>query len=88
MTRSLSELAAESLLVQDACNMGGVSYGFRAAMRDLGEHGLDTRERNRHPITVAWASKIADLAGIAHDPETWNGLEDRIKALIDGGGND
>lgn len=32
-------------------------------MTDLGEHTKGTDERNRHPVAVLWADKIAHLTG-------------------------
>lgn len=63
MPRTLKELAKEALDVQDACNLSGVAHGFARAMGDLGEHTKGTDERNRHPVAVLWADKIANLTG-------------------------
>jgi hypothetical protein len=63
MTRSLQELAREALAVQDACNLCAVALGFGRALVDLGEHTHGTDERNRHPIAIVWADKIAHLTG-------------------------
>lgn len=64
MARTLKELAKEALAVQDACNLSGVAHGFARAMVDLGEHTNGTAERNRHPVAVLWAEKIAHLSGL------------------------
>lgn len=63
MARTLRELAQEALDVQDACNLSGVVHGFSRAMHDLCEHVHGTDARNRHPICVLWADKIAHLTG-------------------------
>lgn len=63
MPRTLKELAKEALDVQDACNLSGVAHGFARAMTDLGEHTRGTDERNKHPVAVLWADKIAHLTG-------------------------
>lgn len=63
MARTLKELAKEVLAVQDACNLSGVALSFGRAMVDLGEHTNGTDERNKHPISVLWADKIAHLTG-------------------------
>lgn len=62
-TRSLQELAAECLQVQDACNLSGVVHGWSRSIRRLrevlGNPGTD--ELNKHPINVLWADKVAHL---------------------------
>jgi len=63
MPRTLKELAKEALDVQDACNLSGVAHGFARAMTDLGEHTNGTDARNKHPVAVLWADKIAHLTG-------------------------
>ena len=59
---------ADAVTVQDACNLSGVVLSFaeiiprlNAEMRRLGR---GTEWRNRHPICVLFAAKIADLAGV------------------------
>lgn len=64
MSKTLKELAAEALAVQDACNLCGVAQSFARAMRDLGDHTKGTDERNQHPITRVWLDKLNQLAGI------------------------
>lgn len=64
MDRTLPELAREALLVQDACNIGGVARSFAQAMADLHLHVQNTADRNRHPITIVWIDKLMSLAGI------------------------
>jgi hypothetical protein len=63
MPRTLKQLAQEALDVQNACNLSGVVHGFARAMGDLMEHTKSTDERNRHPIAVLWADKVAHLTG-------------------------
>ena len=66
--KSLKELAKDALNVQNACNLSGVVHGFSRAMEALyitcpGLRSEDTEKRNRHPIAVLWASKVASLTG-------------------------
>ncbi len=64
------ELARDALAVQDACNLSGVAHGFARAMSALCALDLDTDARNRHPIAIVWADKIAHLTGtqtLGHD---------------------
>lgn len=63
MSKTLKQLAQEALDVQNACNLSGVAQAFARAMIDLGEHTKGTDERNRHPVAVLWADKIAHLTG-------------------------
>lgn len=65
MTKSLKDLAAEALAVQDACNLSGVVHGFSRAISNLRETlpNAGTDEINHHPICLLWADKIASLTG-------------------------
>jgi hypothetical protein len=67
-TRTLADLAAEALRVQDACNLSGVVHSFarsltrlRAILEERGKGGTDAV--NRHPICWLWSDKIASLTG-------------------------
>lgn len=64
MSKTLKELAQESLDCQDACNLCGLAQAFARAMRDLGDHTNGTDARNQHPITRVWLDKMNSLAGI------------------------
>lgn len=83
--RTERELAQEAWDVQDACNMGGVSAAFARAVRDLNqiarERGKGTDWVNAHPVTKAWASKIASLSEMHADPH--EGLQ-AVLALKEG----
>ena len=59
----LRRWASEAILVQDACNLSGVVHSFSRLMAFLCAIGLDTEARNRHPIAVLFASKVASLTG-------------------------
>lgn len=63
MTKTIKELAQDALDVQNACNLCGVAQSFARAMVDLGKYTNGTTERNRHPIAILWADKIANLTG-------------------------
>lgn len=62
-TRTLQQLAKESLDVQDACNLSGVVHGFSRSITRLREllPNAGTDDINTHPICVIWADKIAHL---------------------------
>lgn len=63
--KTLSQLAAEAILVQDACNSGGVAHLLRETLSTLSTHyGMGTDEKNRHPIVRIIIAKLADLAGM------------------------
>ena len=53
--------------VQNACNMSGVLIAFLEAVRDLRECGCSGDEINSHPITRAYADKVASLSGVQGD---------------------
>ena len=63
MSKTLKQLAQEALDVQNACNLCGVAQAFARVMIDLGEHTNGTVERNKHPVAILWADKIAHLTG-------------------------
>jgi hypothetical protein len=64
MSKTIKQLAQEALDVQNACNLCGVVQSFARAMIDLGEHVKGTDARNKHPISVLWADKVAQLVEI------------------------
>lgn len=70
--RTLKELAKEALDVQDACNLSGVVHAFSRAMTDLGQHVQGTEARNRHPVAILYASKIASLTGCEDSAPYWD----------------
>ena len=62
----LRKLASDAIAVQDACNLSGVVFSFAKAMQSLCDMGLDTAQRNEHPIAILFSSKIASLTGSEH----------------------
>jgi hypothetical protein len=52
-----------ALDVQDACNLSGVAFAFARFMQKLCDEGMDTDERNTHPIAQLWVDKMAHLTG-------------------------
>lgn len=66
--KSVQEMAAEALAVQNACNLSGVVHTFSQTMITLRkcleqEPDFSTDKLNTHPIAVLYASKIASLTG-------------------------
>lgn len=67
--RTMKQLVQEALDVQNACNMSGIVRSYAEALSDLREilekegSGFSTEKLNRHPVSVMWACKIADLSG-------------------------
>ncbi len=64
--RTVEQLAAEAIQIQDACNPLGLSKSYAKALeelRTLVPH-YGTREIANHPINRLWASKLHDLAGM------------------------
>jgi len=67
--KTLAQLAAAALAVQDACNLSGVVISWAnviANLRDVLETN-DTAAINHHPINILWAFKCADLTGQSVD---------------------
>src|SRR5262245_59053207 len=88
--RTIKELAAEALDVQDACNPLGVSLGFAKAMRELRnrlefeELPSDTESICQHSIHQMWASKIHDLARLGlSDAERFERAYDACRRLAE-----
>ena len=79
------KLAEEALAIQDACNLSGVVFAFKRAMQTLcelsHEEGKGTDWRNRHPVSVLFASKIASLTGADDMMKTCDAF-DACHALI------
>lgn len=65
--RTYKEAATEAVMVQDACNMGGVSISFRQAVQAVQRQahllGKGTHWVRRHPILVLFIDKMNDLCG-------------------------
>lgn len=61
---TLSQMAADAIQVQDACNLSGVVQSYARVMLELGNHTNGTDERNHHPIAILFASKVGHLTGI------------------------
>ena len=53
-----------AITIQDACNLSGVVHEFSRILSRMCDDGLDTDARNRHPISILFADKIASLAGV------------------------
>lgn len=65
MPKSMKQLAADALAVQDACNLVAVVNGFVDVLNELRttHHITATDELRNHPISQMWATKISDLTG-------------------------
>ena len=60
-TKTLAAWVDDAVAVQDACNLSGVVHAFSRFMSDCCENGLDTDQRNNHPVSRLFADKIASL---------------------------
>ena len=63
----MSNIYAEAITVQDACNLSGVVHSWAEAIDAIWEeekatHG-GTKFVNRHPVNILFASKVASLTG-------------------------
>lgn len=63
---SLQDLAKESILVQDACNLRAILRSFIAVIKQLEEAypGKGDDFIFTHPIAQVWADKIASRCGV------------------------
>lgn len=56
-----------AIIIQDACNLSGIVHTFSQVMHKIcneaNKNGYGTDWKNRHPISVLFASKIASLTG-------------------------
>lgn len=61
--RTLGQLAAEALVVQDACNLSGVVHSWSRSISRLRQllPYAGTDEINGHSINILFASKVASL---------------------------
>lgn len=63
MTHTIKHWAADAIgPVQDACNISGLAFALNECVADLVADGQGDDEINTHPICVAWADKLDDLA--------------------------
>ena len=75
-----------AIVVQDACNLSGVLKSFAEVMEKIcyEAHQLEvgTDWKNKHPISVLYASKIAALTGCGvgmNFIEAYNHCQERSK---------
>ena len=54
----------DAINVQNACNLSGVVHSFAEVLPRIRETVHNNPDIACHPITVLFASKISDLAGI------------------------
>lgn len=70
MLPTMSDLAREAVMIQDASNGLGLSKGYAEALQHLSDRlkadGLpnDTNAIQRHPVNRLWVSKLHDLASM------------------------
>lgn len=84
---TLTEAAQAALDVQDACNLSGVVRTWAEAMPAVFAVADSTGARNRHPISVCFASKAADLAGLAiFDLDVFGEAFHACQELVEQGG--
>ena len=59
----------DAIQVQDACNLSGVVHSMAEAMESVcgmaNRLGKGTTWKNRHPVIVLFAAKVAHLAGLS-----------------------
>lgn len=61
------DMAREALLAQDACNLSGIVFAMARACQEICEEAKlrdqDTAWKNRHPVMILYADKLAELTG-------------------------
>jgi hypothetical protein len=85
VTMTLQEAAQAAIDVQDACNLSGVLRMWNQAMGAVVEAVDSTGARNRHAIAVCFASKAADLAGLATDLDGFGEAFHACQELVEHG---
>lgn len=81
---TLQKHAKTALQIQDACNLSGVVHEFSRVMSFLCDRGLCTDDRNKHPIAVLFADKIAHLTGTQCFCQSNAAAYDAVYKLADG----
>jgi hypothetical protein len=61
--KTLQQAAKEAIMVQDACNLGGVSISFREAVQAVQQLRISTAGVRTHPIIKLFIDKMFDLCG-------------------------
>ena len=87
ITTTIEALAREALAVQDACNLSGVAHSFARVMSALCDRVPSTDNRNKHPIAILWADKIAHLTGTQqYGIDAVQRAYDDVRAMTEGKG--
>lgn len=76
----------DAIQVQDACNLSGVLFSFAQHMQTLCDMGLDTDQKNQHPVSILFSSKIGSLTGselLSNYPEAMDHAK-KFMADVDG----
>lgn len=82
MARTVKELAAEALQVQNASNLLGISLSFNKMLTDLREHVSGSHQLERHPITRLYAHKLASMAAVESvDLEMYGTIEKCVQSF-------
>jgi hypothetical protein len=88
--RTLKEMAAEAVVIQNACNPLGLTKTFAAVTQDLADRLREQGQGStslvrRHPIFCLWASKLHDLAGMGlSDTDRYGEAYEACKELAKG----
>jgi len=77
----MKRMYTDAILVQDACNISGVVFSFARHMQKLCDMGLDTEAKNRHPVSILFVDKLADLTGRPGYPEFHDAYQEAINYI-------
>jgi hypothetical protein len=81
---TIKEAAQTAIDIQDACNLSGVLRAYSEAVHAVFTAADNTEARNRHPVSICFASKVADLAGIGSlDIDTFGEAFHACQELVD-----
>lgn len=65
--KSMHDLCAEALQIQDACNLYALANRFARVLEDLRANGVSMGDAMReHPVTVLWVNKIDSLVSSSY----------------------
>jgi hypothetical protein len=88
--RTLKEMAAEAIVIQNACNPLGLTKTFAKVTQDLADRLREEGKGStslvcRHPIFCLWASKLHELAGMGlSDTERYGQAYQACRELAEG----
>ena len=81
--KTLKQLAQDSIDVQNASNLLGVSKAFNLMLLDLKHYFPDHNDLYNHAITRVWVDKITSLSNIQFDSGNVSQAFDDVMNIIE-----